>query len=191
MYCCWTPFFIRLVFTVFLCTSIVSAAPIPVRRQDAPPTPPSANTISRSGENIPREGSSIVDHKAIAGVTVRRANNDTLSQLFPVQGSGPKWTTLDGANGALPLNDGTLRPHNVAQSDTRTYVKYNGISSLKAHYPAGSWNPQGNPKGGLSFYAPGPADVNLETAQEVIFSYSVLFPEGFDFVKGGKLPGLC
>ena len=65
------------------------------------------------------------------------------------------------------------------------------MTSVRAHYPAGSYNPSGSPRGGFSFYAPGPASVDLSTAKEATFSYSVLFPEGFAFVKGGKLPGLC
>jgi Polysaccharide lyase 14 len=42
--------------------------------------------------------------------------------------------------------------------------------------------------GGVSFYAQ-PAD--LSDAKEVTFSYSLYFSQGFDFNKGGKLPGMC
>lgn len=183
MHCCWTRFFNCLVFTVLLCTSVVSAAPIPVRRLEGHPPPPStrAKTLTR----IVTRGLA----KSITGAILLRANNDTLSQLFPIQGSSSNWTTLASASGALPLDDNTLRPHNVAEGVKHTYVNYDGKLSLKSHYPAGSWSPHGSPKGGISFYAPGPANVDLTTASEAIFSYSVLFPTGFDFVKGGKLPG--
>ena len=63
--------------------------------------------------------------------------------------------------------------------------------SLKAHYPKGSYKPSVAPCGGCGFYAPGPSSVDLTTAKEVLFSYSIYFPSGFQFVKGGKLPGLC
>ena len=62
---------------------------------------------------------------------------------------------------------------------------------MQAHYPAGSYNFGHEPRGGFSFYAPGPSDVNLTTAKEATFGYSVYFPDDFQFVKGGKLPGLC
>jgi hypothetical protein len=192
MHCCWTLYFIRLVITVLVCTSVVSTAPIPVRPNEAhPPSPTVPRLTSRANilARIIARGLT----ETMTGIVLPRASNDsnTLSQLFPVPSSGPKWTTLDGESNALPLSDATLRPHNVAEGVKHTYVTYDGKSCLKSHYPAGSWHPTGNPRGGISFYAPGPANVNLETAEEAIFSYSVLFPDGFNFVKGGKLPGLC
>ncbi|MBW0460811.1 hypothetical protein O181_000526 [Austropuccinia psidii MF-1] len=60
---------------------------------------------------------------------------------------------------------------------------------LQVRYPKGSINP-GNkkaPQGGIGFYA---QPINLAQAKSVTFSYSVFFPKDFDFVKGGKLPGL-
>lgn len=44
---------------------------------------------------------------------------------------------------------------------------------------------------GYSFYSSGDKDgIEITGAKEVVFSYSVWFDEGFEFVKGGKLPGL-
>ena len=68
----------------------------------------------------------------------------------------------------------------------------------EAIFPAGSINP-GNrmsPHGGFGLYLHGPmrfaeALKGLEGHAEVVFTYSVLFEEGFEFVKGGKLPGIC
>jgi hypothetical protein len=57
---------------------------------------------------------------------------------------------------------------------------------LRAFYPAGSASRgTDGPDGGMQarMRLPGPADV-------VDLTYQVRFPEGFDFVKGGKLPGL-
>ena len=62
---------------------------------------------------------------------------------------------------------------------------------MQAHYPKGSYTFGHQPQGGISFYAPGPSDVDLTTAKEATFGYSVMFDEGFDWNKGGKLPGLC
>ena len=66
-----------------------------------------------------------------------------------------------------------------------------GVLSMQAHYPKGSYNFDNSPQGGFSFYAPGPSSVDLTTAKEATFGYNIYFPSGFDFVKGGKLPGLC
>jgi hypothetical protein len=57
---------------------------------------------------------------------------------------------------------------------------------LRTFYPAGSASRgTDGPAGGMQarMRLPGPADV-------VDLTYQVRFPEGFDFVKGGKLPGL-
>ncbi|KAK9702021.1 hypothetical protein K7432_011457 [Basidiobolus ranarum] len=57
---------------------------------------------------------------------------------------------------------------------------------LRVFYPKGSRTPTSPGKrGGFGFYAqPLPLDL------EVTLEYKVYFPKGFDFVKGGKLPGL-
>lgn len=59
---------------------------------------------------------------------------------------------------------------------------------LRVRYPKGSVNfssaDDDTPLGGASFYAP------FSRAQTTCLHYKVRFPEGFEFVKGGKLPGL-
>jgi len=62
---------------------------------------------------------------------------------------------------------------------------------LRVFYPAGSASPSVSRRndiavGGAQFYA----DLDLEPRNALRLSYYVRFPEGFDFVKGGKLPGL-
>ena len=62
---------------------------------------------------------------------------------------------------------------------------------LRVRYPAGSASPsvsrrEGAPLGGAQFYA----DLSLPPQSELRLSYAVRFSENFDFVKGGKLPGL-
>jgi hypothetical protein len=92
----------------------------------------------------------------------------------------------------LPLSDPTFRPSNVLSALTHNYVTApDGEKSMEATYPKGSYTfTHGSPLGGFSFYAPGPASVDLTTAKEATFGYSAYFPEGFEFQKGGKLPGL-
>lgn len=62
---------------------------------------------------------------------------------------------------------------------------------LRVHYPAGSASPSvsrrnGVALGGTQFYA----DLDLPPQNQLRLSYFVRFSENFDFVKGGKLPGL-
>jgi hypothetical protein len=60
-------------------------------------------------------------------------------------------------------------------------------SMLQLLYPAGSVNPGNRPQGGAEFYA---APLNLARASNITLEYDVFFPADFDFVRGGKLPGL-
>ncbi|KAI0263749.1 hypothetical protein BC834DRAFT_791831, partial [Gloeopeniophorella convolvens] len=63
----------------------------------------------------------------------------------------------------------------------------NSSSMLQLFYPEGSINPSNKPKGGAEFYA---APLSLAHARNVSFAYSVFFPSDFEWVKGGKLPGI-
>jgi hypothetical protein len=69
---------------------------------------------------------------------------------------------------------------------------------LKTWYPQGSWSPESAVPGGTLFYAfpyksdallDGPGIEPLSRAGAGL-EYEVYFPPDFDFVKGGKLPGL-
>lgn len=92
------------------------------------------------------------------------------------------------------ITSGTSRAVVGAAGDNR-------VSGWEAVYPKGSINP-GNasaPRGGFGFYVGGPkfdganaAPTNpcFNEAKEVLFSYAVYFEPGFDFNRGGKLPGV-
>lgn len=114
-----------------------------------------------------------------------------LGKLFPASNGLDSWTTSP-SGGALALSDSTFRPTRVLQGLSHAYTNApDGKKAMKAHYPKGSFNFGHNPQGGFSFYAPGPQSVDLSTAKEATFGYSVFFPQGFEFQKGGKLPGIC
>lgn len=59
-------------------------------------------------------------------------------------------------------------------------------TSVKVVYPKGSYKPSVSPRWGAGFI------YNLwENYEEIHLSYTVEFADNFDFVKWGKLPGLC
>ena len=104
------------------------------------------------------------------------------------------------------LDDNTLGMHGVTPRTSHPVVPAPGFSSIYEHdkkvqkawealYPKGSINPQGSIAGGFGFYLSGPPKfkqmLQSGDVREVLFSYSVLFEQDFDWVKGGKLPGAC
>lgn len=58
---------------------------------------------------------------------------------------------------------------------------------LQLLYPANSINPAQEPQGGADFYA---TPLDLSSAKNISMEYSVFFPADFNFVQGGKLPGI-
>ncbi|KAG8967264.1 hypothetical protein FRC05_002110 [Tulasnella sp. 425] len=64
-------------------------------------------------------------------------------------------------------------------------------TGLQAFFPKGSINPgkrpDGAPQGGADFYA---VPLDISKSGNVSMSYDVFFPKNFNFVLGGKLPGL-
>lgn len=125
----------------------------------------------------------------------RNSSSSQLSMFFPKGHGVQQWTTLHGAQGAVPLSDKTFRPHTGISELAHPYAQAPDSSSgdlaMKAHFPKGSYTFTHKPRGGISFYAPGPASVDITKASEVTFGYAVYFPKGFQFNKGGKLPGIC
>ncbi|KAF9230124.1 polysaccharide lyase family 14 protein [Melanogaster broomeanus] len=114
-------------------------------------------------------------------------------ELFPVRelGGNCGWSTAPEAPNALPLSDSTLNPFNSVEELSHNYVPApDGKFSMQAYYPQGSYSLSIEPKGGFSFYSPGPANVDLTTAKEVTLGYSIYFEADFGWQKGGKLPGL-
>lgn len=63
----------------------------------------------------------------------------------------------------------------------------NASAMLQLFYPKDSVNPARRPQGGSEFYA---KPLDISKANNVTLEYKVFFPSDFDWVKGGKLPGL-
>jgi Polysaccharide lyase 14 len=68
-----------------------------------------------------------------------------------------------------------------------------GGAFLRIAYPSGSYAPSGfppSPIGGTQFYGAVLHTNGYTPLNALILQFSVRFPTGFNFVKGGKLPGL-
>ena len=124
--------------------------------------------------------------------------------LFPTEKFQLAWTTCSKIDNPmiekLLLGDHQLGVHKLAPSTSHHLVSPPSgagpaapSAAWEAFYPKGSINPKNSIPGGFGFYLSGPLEfqAGLRTAKEVIFSYSVMFDEEWDFVKGGKLPGIC
>lgn len=95
------------------------------------------------------------------------------------------------ADGHTAVRQGfdTTRHWGTQENVERLGVGHTGIdeAALRVRYPAGSSSPGERPIGGAGFYSD---PVSLQGADQVCLSYKIRFPSDFDFVKGGKLPGL-
>ncbi|KAK4683618.1 hypothetical protein P7C73_g6620, partial [Tremellales sp. Uapishka_1] len=111
-----------------------------------------------------------------------------LDELFPPGYGSAHWTTDTDASDALSFT-GALKPL-TAGSLPKTATAPDGSSALVANYPAGTYDYSSSTGHGFSFYSEGSHNsVAVESAKEMLFSYSVFFPADFNFNKGGKMPG--
>ncbi|KAF8528203.1 hypothetical protein BU17DRAFT_73814 [Hysterangium stoloniferum] len=99
------------------------------------------------------------------------------------------WSTAVGTvKGAVPLTISALNPLHIAPGAAPELgTAPDGSTAVKVNFAKGSYDYQG-PDGGVNFYSN--TGIDLSNAKEVTSSYSVLFSQGFEFNKGGKLPGL-
>jgi len=138
------------------------------------------------------------------------------SQLIPVPKFELGFTTCEAIASSLPqlarveLADKALGVHKVSSRTSHNVVcpappgnaaltladeLANPIPSAawEAFYPISSCNPSSSLPGGFGFYLAGPPDFakRLETAKEAVFSYRMMLDDDWEWVKGGKLPGIC
>lgn len=97
-------------------------------------------------------------------------------------------TAADG-HAAVRQNFHTTRHWGTDENVERLGAGQTGIGEpgLRVRYPAGTSSPGEEPRGGAGFYSDPPS---LQGADRACLSYMVRFPADFDFVRGGKLPGL-
>ncbi|KAF7790964.1 hypothetical protein EIP86_001923 [Pleurotus ostreatoroseus] len=100
---------------------------------------------------------------------------------IPADASATTPTVLTVATAAIENVDGT--PPAPILSPTWD----NSSAVIQLLYPAGSINPESEPQGGADFYA---SPLDIKNATNVTMEYSVFFPQDFDWVLAGKLPGI-
>lgn len=71
--------------------------------------------------------------------------------------------------------------------ENRAFGYFNGDIVCRVRYPKGSTTPKQNNVGGTGFYA---VPLELSGSTRIWLEYDVFFPKSFDFVLGGKLPGI-
>ncbi|OCB91104.1 polysaccharide lyase family 14 protein [Sanghuangporus baumii] len=96
--------------------------------------------------------------------------------------SGMPLDAIEGSQGGFPPGAGDYMKTFYDEVDS-----WNTSSALQLFYPANSINPGNSPQGGADFYA---TPLPLADTSNVTLEYSVFFPKNFDWVLGGKLPGL-
>ncbi len=123
---------------------------------------------------------------------VQSDSSDDSTQIAAVQSSTPIWSgTFDNSNWMQQWkvqNQASWGWQNfeIVPDSTRRFSKV-----LRVSYPRGSASPEsargsGSAIGGGQFLA----GLGIQPADKLRLSYFVRFSENFNFVKGGKLPGL-
>ncbi|KAG0694767.1 polysaccharide lyase family 14 protein [Suillus ampliporus] len=133
-----------------------------------------------------------------------------LAQLLPISTFKLGFTTFSLSPASLaelnvisvPLADSSLGVHKITRSLTHEVVRpppsihpssNDPRLAWESKYPKGSCSPKTDIPGGLGFYFGGPKEFAAslqEGAKEAVFGYRVMFEKGWEWVKGGKLPGM-
>ncbi|KAG0270410.1 hypothetical protein DFQ27_007562 [Actinomortierella ambigua] len=152
------------------------------------PNNPSNATMTPAGAKVELEGGDTgsLDLGSKAATNGHRAPADT-GEGFVVD----NWRTtyksiqIGGKNIAFVPDPIIPTPPLSLNANTTT----NSSQVLQVYYPKGSYVPSlGSVTGGTQFYAtPFGANVSF---QSMMISYEVAFPAGFNYVLGGKLPGV-
>ncbi|KAI7865106.1 hypothetical protein BDF14DRAFT_1970925 [Spinellus fusiger] len=95
------------------------------------------------------------------------------------------WGVPRGSGWEWPTNLNENRNYDIV-NDPDPSQGSNAV--LRVKYPQGSSNPARNPQGGIGFYAQ-PIQTT-GTVSVADFEYQVYFPSSYNFVLGGKLPGI-
>jgi hypothetical protein len=117
----------------------------------------------------------------IITTTIRERKNSVKTQ--PTKYVGTVYLPIKNLKKKWPTNKDW---HIVADTLGVKYVQTVNETVLKTIYPKGSYIPSSRSKGGFQFYA----QPKTFPTRQIQFSYQIMFPIDFDWLKGGKLPGL-
>lgn len=156
------------------------------------PSPDASSPLPSRGPQlipvIPSPSSSSPSSPTTWSVPPIYTNFDTFSVTHYAGGqSNMEIVTATASPAASPRSISRRSPEGsapVSAADTDQSLER---SILRVLYPEGSINPASRPQGGAQFYA-NPLDITQ--ARSVTLEYDVYFPADFEFVLGGKLPGL-
>jgi hypothetical protein len=137
--------------------------------------------------------------RSLSDSTTQATSSSLSESLFPPQYAYANgFTTASGVSvpgvSTVTLADKTLNVIKVSSGLTHDVVQQSGKTAWEAFYPAGSYNPSATPRGGFGFYLNGTNDFRGQVqagATEVMLGYSIMFQNGWQWVKGGKIPGGC
>ncbi|GGX95211.1 hypothetical protein GCM10007160_23450 [Litchfieldella qijiaojingensis] len=135
----------------------------------------------------------------MVGTTVQAdtIDNDSLtvpqeapcSQRYPLVANPAPAMGSETPKDAVRQGFGTKRDWGTEENVEILSPSATGLNEpgLRVHYPEGTSSPGDTEKGGAGFYA---EEAALMSSDRGCLQYRVRFESGFDFVKGGKLPGL-
>ncbi|WP_227370173.1 polysaccharide lyase [Halomonas sp. M20] len=111
------------------------------------------------------------------------------SSRYPLQASPTPETSLKDIEGIIERTYQAQKNWGLDKNVTLLSPAESGLdtSSLRVSYPAGTSSPSDQGEGGAGFYA---SLKELQGVERACLRYKIRFEPGFDFVKGGKLPGL-
>ncbi|MEO1144816.1 MAG: polysaccharide lyase [Cyanobacteria bacterium J06638_22] len=133
-------------------------------------------------EVIVESGTTAVSGEAIVGTPT------TQSEALLWSGD---WSASDWQDDWQIRSDGSWGFENLEVVVEPETASADPTPFLRVHYPAGSATPSvarthNVARGGAQYYA----DLNLPSYERLRLRYQVRFSNNFDFVRGGKLPGL-
>ena len=158
---------------------VTSEDTIPLKNQITSPEVPDNQTINPVSEaplppkkqNIPKTSNTVNN--------MTSSNNDSEE---PKSGNIANYATLEKI---LVDTSWSGSSNNYTNYWGNENISFLG-DSLKVFYPKGSNAPSNTPRGWAGFVYNFP-----KTYNHLSLSYTIRFEDGFDFVKWGKLPGLC
>ncbi|EIW80200.1 polysaccharide lyase family 14 protein [Coniophora puteana RWD-64-598 SS2] len=117
--------------------------------------------------------------------------------------SHPSLTSVPLTDDALGVHKAFSLPHELVAPPSSPDPSYPEAGTTpdgapapgtawQARYPKGSINPRSDREGGSVFYIAGPPDFAkaLEESREALISYRVLLDAEWEWVRGGKMPGM-